>query len=225
MSNSRVTSCFGQRRRRLVHDQHARVVRQRAQDLDALAVADRERADDRRRRRDRRSPSEASSASARARHRAPVEPAERGRAAHGRERCSRRPSARETAAVPDRSSRCRRAARRRGRTKRVSTPSTRIAPAIGLNDAGHDLDQRRFAGAVLAQQRVDFARAHVERDAVAARARRERTFRCRALQQRRRGAVSLMPPRRHAARLRRRSYLDAGVAQHLRALLRARRRR
>ena len=37
---------FGQRRGRLVHDEDARVLRQRAQDLDALAVADGQRADD-----------------------------------------------------------------------------------------------------------------------------------------------------------------------------------
>ena len=30
--------------------------------------------------------------------------------------------------------------------------------------AGDDLDQRRFAGAVLAEQRMDLARAHVEVD-------------------------------------------------------------
>ena len=35
-----------QRRGRLVHDEDSRIVRQRAQDLDPLAVADRERADD-----------------------------------------------------------------------------------------------------------------------------------------------------------------------------------
>jgi hypothetical protein len=35
---------LGQRRRRLVHDQHAGVLRERLRDLDALAVADRERA-------------------------------------------------------------------------------------------------------------------------------------------------------------------------------------
>ena len=37
---------FGQRRGRLVHDEDARIVRQRAQDLDALPVADGQRADD-----------------------------------------------------------------------------------------------------------------------------------------------------------------------------------
>ena len=35
--------------------------------------------------------------------------------------------------------------------------------AVGLVDAGHDLDQRRFAGAVLAEQRVDLARIERER--------------------------------------------------------------
>ena len=37
--------------------------------------------------------------------------------------------------------------------------------SVGLIDAGHDLDQRRFARAVLAEQRVDLARADVERNA------------------------------------------------------------
>ncbi len=39
--------------------------------------------------------------------------------------------------------------------------------ALGrLDDARHDLDERRFARAVLAKQRVNLAGAHVERDAV-----------------------------------------------------------
>ncbi len=36
--------------------------------------------------------------------------------------------------------------------------------AVGAMHAAHDLDQSRFAGAVLAQQRMHFAGAHVERD-------------------------------------------------------------
>ena len=35
-----------------------------------------------------------------------------------------------------------------------------------LNEAVHDLDQRRFAGAVLAQQRVDLGRIKIEVDGV-----------------------------------------------------------
>ena len=37
---------------------------------------------------------------------------------------------------------------------------------VGLVDAGQDFDQRRFAGAVLAQQRVDLAAADVEIDVI-----------------------------------------------------------
>ena len=42
----------------------------------------------------------------------------------------------------------------------VANPN--LAGVRAMN-AGHDLDQRRLAGAVLAEQRVDFAGAHVER--------------------------------------------------------------
>ena len=45
MPKSRVDVVLGQRRGRLVHDQDARVVRERLGDLHALAVADRELAD------------------------------------------------------------------------------------------------------------------------------------------------------------------------------------
>ena len=37
---------------------------------------------------------------------------------------------------------------------------------VGFVDAGQDLDQRRLAGAVLAEQRVDLAAPHVEIDVV-----------------------------------------------------------
>src|SRR5205807_1745417 len=40
------------------------------------------------------------------------------------------------------------------------------ASGVGLVDAGEDLDQRGFAGAVLADDRVDFARCELERDLV-----------------------------------------------------------
>ena len=80
---------LGQRGGRLVHDQDARVVRQRAQNLDPLAVADGERADDLvggeivdLERGEQRLGLRA--------HGAPVDPAAARRAAHGRGRCSRR---------------------------------------------------------------------------------------------------------------------------------------
>ena len=46
-------------------------------------------------------------------------------------------------------------------------------PAVGLMDAGEDLDQRALAGAVLADQRVDFTGKEVERDVVERLRRRE----------------------------------------------------
>ncbi len=42
----------------------------------------------------------------------------------------------------------------------------RISPLSWLLDAGHDLDQGRLAGAVLAQQRVDLAASQLEGDVV-----------------------------------------------------------
>ena len=53
-------------------------------------------------------------------------------------------------------------------------------PAVGRKHAGDDLDQRRFARAVLAEQRVNFARRDRERNVRRARARRERSSRGRA---------------------------------------------
>src|SRR6516165_4249824 len=53
---------------------------------------------------------------------------------------------------------------RRGKFDRpaVEEDATRIRPV----EAGDDLDQRRFAGAVLAHERMDLARAELERDAI-----------------------------------------------------------
>ena len=50
----------------------------------------------------------------------------------------------------------------------VGSPSTRIVPAVGLVDAGQDLDQGALARAVLADQRVDLAGPQVERHVVSA---------------------------------------------------------
>ena len=48
---------------------------------------------------------------------------------------------------------------------RVSgTPPTSIVPALGIVDAVQDLEDRRLAGAVLAEQGVDLAGADVEGD-------------------------------------------------------------
>ena len=45
-----------------------------------------------------------------------------------------------------------------GEAKATSRPSMRHAAFVGLHHAGHDLDQRRLAGAVLAEDGVDAAR-------------------------------------------------------------------
>ena len=53
-----------------------------------------------------------------------------------------------------------------GDPKRSARPATLTSAAIGRHDPGHDLDERRLAGAVLAQQRVDLAGSHVQVDVV-----------------------------------------------------------
>ena len=53
---------------------------------------------------------------------------------------------------------------RRAELNRVAVQEN--AAGIGANEAGDDLDQRRFAGAVFAHQAMDFARLQVERNAV-----------------------------------------------------------
>ena len=37
----------------------------------------------------------------------------------------------------------------------TGSPSSSMRPSSGCDDAGHDLDQRRFSGAVLAEHRMD----------------------------------------------------------------------
>ena len=69
-----------------------------------------------------------------------------------------------------------RGARRPARKSGLVVPSTRIEPSVGLIDPGHDLDQRRFAGAVLSEQRMDLARRGRRTRRPRARARRETTF-------------------------------------------------
>ena len=86
--------------------------------------------------------------------------------APGRGRCCRRPSARRRGRAPGRSSRCRAAS---PPADRPATPSRRrqvIAALVGLVGAGEHLDQRRLAGAVLAEQAVHLTGADVEVDAV-----------------------------------------------------------
>ncbi len=54
----------------------------------------------------------------------------------------------------------------RGLAKLTGLPSSRSSPAIGLLDAEQDFHQRGFAGAVLADHGVDFARLDGEIDAI-----------------------------------------------------------
>ena len=46
----------------------------------------------------------------------------------------------------------------------MSWPSTVTVPAVGVDDAADDVDQRRLAGAVRPEQREDLAAADVEVD-------------------------------------------------------------
>ena len=54
---------------------------------------------------------------------------------------------------------------------RTASPASRISPSSCATTPGEDLDQRRLAGAVVAEQREDLALAQLERD-VAQRERR-----------------------------------------------------
>ena len=62
--------------------------------------------------------------------------------------------------------RSRRRARRPANSSRMRRPSSRIIAGVRSRRAGHDLDQRRFAGAVLAQQRMHLAGFDAEIDVV-----------------------------------------------------------
>ncbi len=142
----------GEHRGRLVHDQQRGVEQQRPHDLDALPLAHREGRDDAVR--IEQQPVLLSS---------PRGSAPRARAPGSwrpcRARCSRAPSAPRTARSAGTPCRCRAG----GRPWDWATVTGLAVPAdlagIGLQDAVDHLDQRRLAGAVLAEQRVDLARA------------------------------------------------------------------
>ena len=53
-----------------------------------------------------------------------------------------------------------------GSARRTGSPCQVIVPGVGLVRSGEDLDQRRLAGAVLAEQAVHLTGADVEVDAV-----------------------------------------------------------
>ena len=59
--------------------------------------------------------------------------------------------------------------------KVTALPSDRSSPAIGLIDAGHDLDQCGFSGAVLANNGVNFAGENLQRN-IRQRCRHRKTF-------------------------------------------------
>ena len=79
----------------------------------------------------------------------------------------------------------------RARRSGPAAPSSRNSPSSGTMDAGDDLDQRRLAGAVLAEQRVDRARRSVKSTRPAAPARPGRLSRRRAASSA--GAVTRVP--------------------------------
>ncbi len=154
---------LGQRGRRLVHDEHARVARQRAQDFDPLPIADRKPAhvvvgveivDLQRRQQLARA----------CVHGGKVDAAETGLGRMAKKDVfGHRQLGEQQQLLIDR--------RHAGLARVVGAGEPGLdavnqnRAAVGLHDAGHDLYQRRLAGSVLAQQRMDLARAHVERHA------------------------------------------------------------
>ena len=153
---------LGERSRRLVHDHHARVLRQRLGDFDALPIGDRQRRDfgvdvDMR-------TVEVVEQRARFRpHRAPVHAAER----HARRVADEdvfgdaQLRKEQQLLIDDRDAL---GARFAGRTEMNDLVANPNFAGVGAMNSGHDLDQRRLAGAVLAEQRVHFAGAHIERN-------------------------------------------------------------
>ena len=165
MRKSRVALGRGQRRGRLVHDQDARLERERLGDLDELLLADAEA-------RRPAPPGRGRCRAGRGGARAAARPWRGGRG-RGRRGSGSRPRKMLAAtlssgtrfsswwmmATPARSA-------SRTLAKRTGSPSIRISPSYVGVHAGQDLHQRRLAGAVLAHQRVHLAGAEVEVDAV-----------------------------------------------------------
>ena len=164
MRNRRRTSASVERRRRLVHDQDAGVLRERLGDLDPLAVADREGADEPRDvevvdvERGEQLPRLGV-------HRRPVEGAEAGARRVAHEDVLGDAQRREQQQLLE----------DRGDAGGLGIVRAREAdllavqahgPGIRLVEAGDDLDQGRLAGAVLAEQRVHLTGAHVETDII-----------------------------------------------------------
>ena len=153
-----------QHRARLVEREDARRGRERARDLDELAAGDAERR--RRPCRDRAAGRGARAARVvRRAQRAPVEQAAARCAARARATCSRpRVSCGSTAsswctdAMPARAASA-------GDANATGRPSRRISPALGATMPAEQVQQRRLARAVRAEQRVHLAGARGEVDA------------------------------------------------------------
>ena len=167
----------GQGRGRLVEDQHLRVAAERLGDLDHLAARQRQVADQRA----RVDVLAAHAGEQRLGARPPGPGGRSGRsgAAGRRSRCCRRPTGRGSATVPGRCRRCPRASAAEGLEKRTGWPCRRISPASGRTHARDDLDQRRLAGAVLAEHGVDRAALGRRSRRPPGRGCRQRTSRCR----------------------------------------------
>ena len=73
---------------------------------------------------------------------------------------------REQAGLLERPGRARARRGRPGASDEMSTPSRSTASRVGLGEAGDQVEQRRLAGAVVADEPDDLAGAHVEVDAV-----------------------------------------------------------
>ena len=161
--NSHSTSRSAQRRGRLVEEEDSRLGGERADDLDHLALRDRERRDEL----ERVDPLDAEPArisSARAGQRraaGSAAAAPRGSLASSRFSAT---VIRASASAPGRRSPTPERLRV-GRDARASTssPGSGRAPCVRAQDAAEDLDQRALAGAVLADQRVDLAEVGGER--------------------------------------------------------------
>ena len=153
---------FGKGRCRLVHDDDARLLRQRSGNLDALAIGDRETGDllvDVEVAAVERVQKLAGAAA----HHVPVDGAEPcpGRLAEEDVFGDRQFGKQQQFLVNRGDARGMGLARGR-KAPRVSVHDNRAA--VGLMKSSHDLDQRGFSRAILAEQGVDFAAADVEGD-------------------------------------------------------------
>ena len=147
-----------QHRRRLVHDQEARALQQAAHDLDALTLADGHRV---------HVPVGLERQAVARRHLADAV-GEVAADARGLERerdvLGNRQGLEQGEVLEHHADAEPAGARRIADLDRGALPFDRSG--VGLDDAVDDLHQRRLAGTVLAQHRVDLAGKHVERDAV-----------------------------------------------------------